>query len=211
MPKFRQAGEMLNRRNLRIKAMQTLFAWQQLRNSDQQIAWEQFLSSMKESHGDIEEPATLEKIFKARLSRPDPSGQNELPADLRELANQVVTDYQNQISKDLKHLRSQMLKEVEGINQLFLWILTLFLALADFEEMVISRKKSLSNGKQVTVWKDMQSIELIRQSVASLPLPSWDQHQDRLSQWYKEIKSIPELTQNQEKQDSLEEEVEQAS
>ena len=29
---------MLNRRNLRIKAMQTLFAFQQVRASDQQIA-----------------------------------------------------------------------------------------------------------------------------------------------------------------------------
>ena len=198
---------MLNRRNLRIKAMQTLFAWQQLRNSDQQIAWEQFQTLLKEAPDSVPEPAKLERPFKSMLIQSDRQSLNDLPPDIMKSANEMIADYQIRMDNDLANLRLQMLKEVEGINQLFLWILGLFVALADFEKLVISRKKPLSNGKPQTVLGHLHSIELIRKATKSLNLPSWEVHQDRLSQWYKDIKNASGSGETSEKPTSLEDEV----
>lgn len=184
--------------------MQTLFALQQLRRSDQQIAWDHFRESAKEAQGDVPETAKLEKLFRNMLTRP--GDQGDFPADLKELAEKSVSDYRLQVDHDLKYLRTQMLNEVEGINKLFHWVMGLFLALADFEDLVLSRKKPLSNGAQPALLKDMQSIELIRKSLNADEVPSWNQHQDRLSQWYKEIKSHRESLDQYQGGDQLERE-----
>ena len=39
----------------------------------------------------------------------------------------------------------------------------------------------------------MKSIQLFRNTIASEDVASWQDYQDRLSQWYKEIKNSPEL------------------
>jgi len=174
---------------LRIKAMQTLFAFQQLRASNQQISWER----LEEASKDLQETtpdkvAKLEQIFKQQLVEPG-NLPKEFTAELKAGIEAELSTYNQQISKDLKFLRSQMLLEVEGIHKLFLWVLALFLALADFERILLARKKSLPQGRQIVYLRDMRSIEILRKALASTQLPSWDEKQDRLSRWYKEIKS----------------------
>ena len=66
----------------------------------------------------------------------------ELPAQLKDLMNDEISLYQQQTSKDLKYLRSQMVNEVEGIHKLFLWMIGLIVAIADYEDHKISKKKS---------------------------------------------------------------------
>ncbi len=186
--------------------MQTLFACHQLRNSDLQIAWEQFKGSVKEIHGEVPELAKLEKSFKQNLIGSVPENSLKLPEEFKDLAVAAMEDYQRGLDKDLKFLRVQMLKEVEGINQLFLWVMGLFPSLTDFERAVVSRKKSLSNGKPATVLQQLKVIEQIAKSIEGIELPSWSNHQDRLSQWYKEIKNHLNLT-DVEHTGSLEEEI----
>ena len=36
---------------------------------------------------------------------------------------------------------------------------------------------------------DIDAIELLRKLLSSVQVPSWKENQDRISQWYKEIKS----------------------
>jgi len=174
---------MLNRRNLRIKAMQTLFALRQLRTSDQQLAWENFKQSVKEIPEGPEPNNELEKAFKEYLSTDQ---EKALPAELVELAAQANSSYREQIKKDLKFLRSQMLKEVDGIHQLFLWVMNLLVALADFEEALYDRKKT--KPSQPPILAGLPAIEIIRNKLED-DIPGWQQHQDRLSQWYREIKN----------------------
>ena len=184
---------MLNRRNLRIKAMQTLFALQQVRNSDQQLAWEQFLDKVKEIGVELEQTKDLEKRIKSYLA--DPELELSLPASVSEIAEQALSDYQLQFKKDLNFLRSQMLKEVDGIHHLFLWVMSLFVALAEFEDALFSRKKSLP--QQAPILKDSPAIKMISDTL-DMELPGWHEHQDRLSQWYREIKANVDLLKEKE-------------
>jgi len=183
---------MLNRRNLRIKAMQTLFAFQQLRTSNRQISWERLEEASKDLPGTApDQVAKLKQLFKQQLIEP-----GNLPKEFTEEQKAGIeaelSTYNRQISKDLKFLRSQMLLEVEDVHKLFLWVLALFLALADFEGMLLA--KSLLQGRQKVYLKDMRSIEVLQKSLADTQLPSWDANQDRVSQWYKEIKNHQGLT-----------------
>lgn len=187
--------------------MQTLFAWQQLRNSDKHIAWEQFIDSVKETHGESSQATELEKLFKQQLN-PSASGeQHNFPTEFLDLAEKTTAAYRLQASKDLKFLRSQMIKEVEGIHQTFLWVLGLFPALAEFESRFISRKKSLPDNRHPEVILGMQSIDLIRQAVHSLQVPSWNDHQDRLSHWYKKIREQLHSEDRQKESSMIEDEV----
>lgn len=183
---------MLNRRNLRIKAMQTLFALQQLRISDQRLAWEKFNQMLSDNEIITTKSSDIEKAFKQWLNA-IPGAENNIPPDLTQSAQVCIDGYHKQLKLDLNFLRSQMLEEVDGIHQLFLWVLGLVVALADFEEGLFMRKKS--QQQQVPFLKEMAAIELIRKTMESTDLPSWREHQDRLSQWYREIKANAEIQQ----------------
>ena len=178
---------MLNRRNLRIKAMQTLFAFQQIRASNQQIAW----AKINEASKDIQETtpdqvAKLEQVFKQQLTEPG-NLPSEFPVEAKDTIEAEMSAYNRQVSKDLKFLRSQMLIEVEGIHKLFLWVLGLFLELTDYESILLG-KKTLQTIQKV-YFTNIDAIELLRKLLSSVQVPSWKENQDRISQWYKEIKS----------------------
>ncbi|GJM29203.1 MAG: N utilization substance protein B [Cyclobacteriaceae bacterium] len=187
---------MLNRRNLRIKAMQTLFALQQLRASDQQLAWEQFNEAVRELVKEDPEVLSkgdgIEKTFRQYLNG-DQSAEALIPTDLLNLATSYREVYYKQFTKDLNFLRSQMLKEVDGIHRLFLWVMGLFVALADFEDGLYARKKS--QEQQLPLFRNIAAIELIRNTLDSSNLPGWHEHQGRVSQWYREIKGNQEMAQ----------------
>ncbi len=180
---------MLNRRNLRIKAMQTLYAFQQIRTSNQQIAWERFEEAARELE-EVEpaQVAKLKQIFKQQLTDPG-TFPKDFPVPLAGTIEAEMSAYNQQVANDLKYLRSQMLLEVEGIHKLFFWVLGLLLALADYEGVVLDKKKSWIQEEQKVFLKTMISIELLRKSLASTELPSWSNNQDRLARWYKEISS----------------------
>ena len=178
---------MLNRRNLRIKAMQTLFAFQQIRASNQKIAWDRINEASKDiQETDPDQVAKLEQVFKQQLNEPG-NLPNEFPVEVKDTIEAGMSAYNQQVAKDLKFLRSQMLIEVEGIHKLFLWVLGLFLELTDYESVLLG-KKTLQTIQKVYL-TDIDAIELLRKLLSSVQVPSWKENQDRISQWYKEIKS----------------------
>ena len=85
---------MLNRRNLRIKAMQTLFAYQQVRISDQQIAVEQLEEVIKELPDKPANATELIDALKLHLGNREQQGKIE-----DELIAPVVATYHDQINK----------------------------------------------------------------------------------------------------------------
>ena len=183
---------MLNRRNLRIKAMQTLFGFQQVRASNLHIALQDIKegvngTELTEKHTEGE----LNQILLGSIAGDDTN--LNIPSALKNLVAEVVSKYQAQTSKDLKFLRSQMVKEVEGIHQLFIWMMGLMVALTDLESARIAKRNPSSDKSPARYFENMQSIELIRGSLASMDVPSWQPYHDRLVQWYKEIKTHQEF------------------
>lgn len=222
---------MLNRRNLRIKAMQTLFAYYQGRKSNQEIAWMDLLAGVTAAQDeDLEEEAeevpeiepTMElapgeeeqpKLDPEPITEPERLSEAELTArellkkalstqlipttaplpkgttlEEANLIDEVCQVYQQQTDKDLRHLRKSMLQEVEGVHQLYLWVLALPLALTEMEALVVN-KKQLSTTKPLPRYLvENQGLKLLEQRLQGVDLPSWSKYNDRLAQWYKELR-----------------------
>jgi N utilization substance protein B len=198
---------MLNRRNLRIKAMQTLFAFQQVRASDQQIAVEQ----LEEAIGELpEKSVNAKELVDGLKMQLDYSTEAGPVAD--DLIASTLSDYQHQVEKDLKFLRAQMLKEVEGVHNLFLWVLGLFPALLEHESALLSKKRIMPKEPSKGIIAATRAIHLLEHALGSREIASWGQYQDRVSQWYKEIKGHQESDEwSQGQIDGLEQETKRLS
>ncbi len=231
----------MNRRNLRIKAMQTLFALHQCQKSNQELAWAELLHTVIESREEeptvldspaIEEPEpspepepdlkaeeSLENIEELPPPDPDPITEPEvlteeeikerrllrealmtqlkvtpdaLPegtlAEVEEAISLVVLQYHQQVGRDLNHLRKRMLKEVEGVHQLYLWVLALPLALTEFEAQALTKKPLTPNKVVPRYLVDNEALVILEKRLKGVPWPSWNPYTERLSQWYKEFK-----------------------
>ena len=136
----------------------------------------------------------IQEIFKSSLNQAELQSSVEIPTEVQQVMQRSQDEYGKLIKKDLQYLRSQMLKEVEGIHKLFLWVMSLFPALAEHERVLLSKKMSMPESKPKSHFQDLISIKAIQDSMDSLDVPSWSQYQGRLAQWYKEIKNHKALT-----------------
>jgi len=214
---------MLNRRNLRIKAMQTLFAYQQCRKSNKEIAWQELRTAQfgdetfvfnpiffedSEDSEDPEEREDPDPVTEPKVVTEERKEQeNELRAALEkrlagepstiekvEMLDQVMSDYQKRLQSDRKHLRAHMLKEVTGVNDLFTWLLALLLALRDHEQQHISKKNQIADGKEHSHYlMGLKPLDILEKRLQGLEVRSWNPHTDRLAQWYKEFKNHQQI------------------
>ncbi|KAA5544151.1 transcription antitermination factor NusB [Adhaeribacter rhizoryzae] len=119
---------MLNRRTLRIKAMQAIYAYQQAEGSDYLMALDRIedqfapdLMSMepqdrKKLQGQKEIAAiSFKEWYETRRFDND-----ETDPEIKAAVNQAVVFYQNQLKKDFKYFGNQMLQAVEKIYDHYL-------------------------------------------------------------------------------------------
>jgi transcription antitermination protein NusB len=119
---------MLNRRTLRIKAMQAIYAYQQAEGSDYLMALDTIESSFAPDLMSME-PQDRNKLqgqkeialisFKEWYDTRRLDNQEEDP-DIKAAVNRAVVFYQNQIKKDFKYFGHQMLQAVEKIYDHYL-------------------------------------------------------------------------------------------
>jgi N utilization substance protein B len=136
---------MLNRRTLRIKAMQAIYAYQQAEGSDYLMAQDGIeaafapdLMSMevqdrKKLQGQ-KEIASL--IFKEWYQTRQPENEETDPA-IKAAVNQAIVFYLNQVKKDFKYFGTQMLQAVEKIYDHYLstlQIMEVFVKLIEEEQ-----------------------------------------------------------------------------
>ena len=142
---------MLNRRLLRIKAMQHLYAYQRCRQANYELAFEFVreafapdLNSMEvqdaEELGRQKEQAT--RLLKARLEGRLLSGR--VPDLIEQTVSEALRRYEEQCRKDQRFLRNQMVARTEKISDYYLRFLLLPEALLGEAERD-ARKKSTSN------------------------------------------------------------------
>lgn len=174
--------------------MQTLFAFYQGSRSNLEIAWTELRDGTR---GLLDVHPQWADSLKATLDQHLKSPQAALPADLPpELAEAIEmakVTFNEKLSADLKYLRKSMMAEVEGVHGLYLWVLSLPLALRDLESQLVN-KKQLTPGKGHPRYLiDNKGLQLLEERLKGMSLPSWNQHMDRLSQWYKELKQHIEV------------------
>lgn len=194
---------MLNRRYLRIKAMQNIFAFFQCRQADYHLALELIreefspdLNSME-----VQDPVKLQENRKVSLALFARSyEQLSLPANEEytdqqgKATQEALAYYDKQVKKDIQHLRKNMLIEVEKIAERYLEFLLLLVELGDFARQ--ERDKRLAAGRAAKEneinWFNNQ---LIAQLARNKPLElaaikanlHWKEEQEFVKQLYKEL------------------------
>src|SRR5882672_6145622 len=129
---------MLNRRMLRIKVMQSLFAYEQCKEANYQLAdahieetFQPDLNSMEVQ--DKKQIASNRKVarqlFEIKFKKPD------TPDDAEPVVNKTVKEaldlYLKQTKKDFTFLSKNMVIEVEKLSGYYYAVLGLMVALAD--------------------------------------------------------------------------------
>ncbi len=194
---------MLNRRYLRIKAMQNIFAYLQCRQSDYHLALdlirEEFAPDLNSM--EVQDPVKLEESRKAaaglfvksheqRRLQPAP----ELTPAQLSAANDALTYYNKLVQQDFDHLRKTMVIEAEKLAGRYLHFLLLLLELRRYGRQ--ARENLLERGRPTGVeeqnWfnnKVLQQLEQNKtlQTEAIRQNLNWKSDQDFVQELYRDV------------------------
>ncbi len=141
--------DMLNRRLLRIKVMQAIYALYQSRESNFELGLEEIaasflpdLNSMEVQNHELlnkkkaEASALYEKSFHETVK------YTIEEKDVIAAAEEAKSTYKSRVEKDTKHFRKLMLEDVENINYKYLELLSFLIAISDFVQIDEEEKKT---------------------------------------------------------------------
>lgn len=197
---------MLNRRTLRIKAVQSYFAFEQSVTSDYEIANQQIgdyfqpdLNSMEAQDAKLlrKKASMAQTTFAEQFRNETITYGDGADAEIRKAVASAVAYFRNQVNKDREAFLSRMVKDVEGINDSYLLALMLpceFALLASKEKK--KQLNSLSAEKVVAdndfnlvnnhVVQALLDFDPLQQQLASRSLV-WSSFREDTSKWYKDI------------------------
>ncbi|CAN5141572.1 hypothetical protein BH23BAC1_BH23BAC1_01270 [soil metagenome] len=204
---------MLNRRSLRIKAMQNIFAFKHCQWANYHLAKdlikEQFapdLNSMERPDMELlnsNKQAALE-LFEISYSQKVVERKNGISGEVIAASENAMDYYYKQVKKDHEFLRKNMFSGAEGIYILYLQLLLLLVELADIEEVEFEDKKGklLHQNKSIQdftlYFKNNRVIEKIRNNknleIESIRIKAnWAGQRSLMKQWYKELIKDPDI------------------
>ena len=188
---------MLNRRTLRIKAMQSIFAYEQCKEANYHLALEDIagaflpdLNSMEVQDKQLlkESGKEAEKLFK-QFYKDNPKKVTEGPTDkINEVVTGAIKEYYQRLDKDSKFLKKEMLKDAELINDRYAWLIFLLGALRKVFETIkprgdVSSFENIHNNKVIDIL--LENPELSNRYIKSGL--TWDGERDELVTWIKEV------------------------
>lgn len=171
---------MLNRRILRVKAFQNLYAYEQCKGSNLTIAKdfirESFLPDLNSM--EVQDKAALNRDAEEAIKLFDQNLENESllkSSDAKPKIKQVVLDalkqYRNANEKDRQFMLKNMVISAERIPQLYLLAIELLQAFAKHVEKEFEKKKKLAGENPVAFGNDLnlannQILKNLRESAA---------------------------------------------
>lgn len=154
---------MLNRRLLRVKVMQALYALYQSRESNFELGLEEIaeaflpdLNSMEvQDHALLkkkkdEASALYEKSFHEKIE------YTTQEKDIIIAVENARSGYKARVDKDIKHFRKLMLEDVDNINYKYLEMLSFLIDLADFVQIDEEEKKNKLVKAMPTATKELK-------------------------------------------------------
>lgn len=205
---------MLNRRLLRIKAMQYLYAFQQCKKSNLQLAIDLIDESFQPDLNSMEvqdkpllaaQSKLAQDIFathyesSSRIINTD----REVDERVHRSVENAITFYHKQVKKDADRLKTELFGSVERIFDQYLMFIQLLVDLADFVQIDAEERKRRTLTKAVVVFehelklKKNQIIQRIRdyeafqQEIAKRNL-KWDK--DLIRQWFRLLQKDEKYT-----------------
>ena len=165
---------MLNRRYLRIKAMQNIFAYFQCRQSDYHLALDLIrdefapdLNSME-----VQDPVKLEEnrraaseLFTNSHEEGRLQGQDAYTAEQTSAALDALNYYKKMVQQDVDHLRKNMVIEAEKLAGRYLLFLLLLLELRQYAQEERERRLEKSRkGPNEENWLNNKVLQLLEQN-----------------------------------------------
>ena len=198
---------MLNRRNLRIKVMQSLFAFHQAREANHQLAFEfvrqRFapdLNSMETQ--DKETLAMKSKLAEKALAEAFSNEDRLFESDdqqVREVVDEALTRYDDQCARDKETLRRAMVSEAERIYHHYIAVLNLACAFADVARA--DKKVSHTNFQNNSWIRALQRSEALKREARKLN-QSWSGRMQEVKTWFRDIvRQDPEYQANLDRKD----------
>ncbi len=140
---------MLNRRLLRIKVMQALYALYQSRESNFELGLEEIADSFLPALNsmEVQDHALLKKKKEEASALYEKSFHETVQYTTQEkdviaAAENARSGYNARVEKDVKHFRKLMLEDVDNINYKYLEMLSFLIDLSDFVLVDEEEKKS---------------------------------------------------------------------
>ncbi len=139
---------MLNRRYLRMKAMQVLYALEQAKNVDYQIILDEidqllvpeWNEDAKKADKLAEEQSLAKMMFEMSFDNQFVKNTEEIPGHIRKIVVNSLNKYKNTIKNEVNHFEKYLHAEVAKIYDLYLLVLLFGQALAEFVEQERTRK-----------------------------------------------------------------------
>lgn len=197
---------MLNRRLLRIKAMQALYAYQKSLEANYELAKEYVrdcfkpdLNSMEVQDKELLKQQAQEamKMLAATFDeQASPNSEAELNKEIRDAVTGAYALYQKKKKEDYEQVRKTMLQEAEQVAFLYMKLLQLFPVLADEVEKEVDRKRNNDVQPTAVFESDLnfarnQVVQIIKadtefQADCIKQGALWEDEEIDIQQWYKE-------------------------
>ncbi|MBK6266545.1 transcription antitermination factor NusB [Marivirga sp. S37H4] len=198
---------MLNRRSLRIKAMQSLYAVQKCEEADYELAksfiedyFAPDLNSMEvQNKEQLSSNAKVAKtIFKNNYQHNHIKEETDSSPEIRKAVSQAIDYYQNMVKKDHVFIKKNMVDAVDTLLENYYLIIKLTTEFAELakEEIELRKKRMAETGKQVfeselnlyknqaiQIFKENEDLhrEYVRHGT------SWEDEKVNVRQWYRDI------------------------
>jgi len=182
---------MLNRRTLRIKIMQTLFAFDLCKEADYTLALdlieERFAPDLNSM--EVQDKDLLRKRRKAAIQYFEQIYKGQTPAaeaekEIIKVAEEALRMYLQQVKKDQDFLAKNTILEIEKLTQVYHGVLSL---LVEFAELASAEKKVNHSNFVNHPWirAIANNEELKKQLLRSDA--GWQKNKDKVRGWFRDI------------------------
>jgi transcription antitermination protein NusB len=183
---------MLNRRSLRIKVMQNLFALQQCKDANYELSLEKIgdvfspdLNSMEVQDKQLLSSQKKEalKLFEIEFAKGEREADHKDPK-IKQTVNDSFLFYQNQSKKDTDFFLKNLVSEVEKIYNQYIAVLSLASA---FSELAEADKKVTHKNFVNNAWiKGLRNSEELKKESLKFG-KTWQDKADRVKVWFRDV------------------------
>ncbi len=183
---------MLNRRSLRIKVMQSLFALHQCRDATYELCFEKIsdafapdLNSMQVQDKPLLQQQKKQglKLFEKAFAEDKSTVENEDDRIVKTV-NTVLKFYKDQVKKDTEFFRKNLVIEVEKIYDHYIATLSLVTAFAELAEA--DKKVSHKNFVNNTWIKALKNSEALKKDALRLGR-NWQNNAEQVRHWFRDL------------------------
>ena len=193
---------MLNRRILRVKAMQALYGYFTAVESIKEVKREELREehSLDPAKHDFADKALFEarkkqavRLFNQNLLNPEIASEETIEDDVKSSVNDAIDAFNTAIGKEATSRKNEMMKEARKLHETYLKLLVLPLEIEQREKLDQEKEEKAYIAKakkhypfiQDPLLLALKSSEVLNKEVARESV-SWGNEQDVIKSWYRE-------------------------